>query len=143
LFSFLGYYATLRWFKTDVWGIPIGPIVKGQSSRTALPLKMGPIGRPETSIPNRLKPHNNPEDGRIRFNSGGSLTQCTRGVKIRKHTSCCHINEFGDAFGQHCSQHAILFTVQVFLPLRVYKQKSSIRWISAGEKVSAASVNRC
>ena len=34
---------------------------------------MGPIASPETSVSNHLTPRNNPEDGRIQFNRGGSL----------------------------------------------------------------------
>jgi hypothetical protein len=34
---------------------------------------MGPIGSPETSVLNQFTPRNNPEDGRIQFNSSGSL----------------------------------------------------------------------
>jgi hypothetical protein len=34
---------------------------------------MGPKGNPETSVSDHLALHNNPEDGRIQFNRGGSL----------------------------------------------------------------------
>jgi hypothetical protein len=34
---------------------------------------METIGSPETSVSNHRTPHNNPEDGRINFNRGGSL----------------------------------------------------------------------
>jgi hypothetical protein len=43
-------------------------------SWTAWPLKKGPICSPETSVSNHFTPCNNPEDGRIQFNRGGSLT---------------------------------------------------------------------
>ena len=36
-------------------------------------LMMGPIGSSETSVFNKLTLRNNPEDGRIHFNRGGSL----------------------------------------------------------------------
>jgi hypothetical protein len=48
------------WFKTDVSGLYVVPIFKGQASI----LKMVPIGSPKTSILNDLNPHNSPEDGR-------------------------------------------------------------------------------
>ena len=34
---------------------------------------MGQTGRPETSVLNQLTPRNNTEEGRIPFNSGGSV----------------------------------------------------------------------
>jgi hypothetical protein len=40
------------WLDTDVSGKPIGPIFKGQAFQEELPLKMGPIGCPETSVTN-------------------------------------------------------------------------------------------
>jgi hypothetical protein len=64
----------VRWFKTDVSGLPIYPIFKGQAiQEEASLLKMRLIGSPETSVLNHLTGRNNPEDGRIQFNSGGSL----------------------------------------------------------------------
>ena len=42
---------------------------------------MGPIGSPETSVSNHLTQHNNPEDGRIQCNSGGSL-QCSKETPV-------------------------------------------------------------
>ena len=50
----------VRWFETDVSGLHISPIYKGE-----LPLKMGPKGSPETSVSNHLTLRNNPEDGII------------------------------------------------------------------------------
>ena len=51
------------WFETDVSGLPIGPSFNGQDvSWTSCPLKMEPIGNPETSASNHLTPRNNPED---------------------------------------------------------------------------------
>ena len=68
----------VNWFKTDVSGLRICTIFKGQAVEeevffTALPLKKGPIGSPETSVLNNITPRYNPEDGRIRLNRGGSL----------------------------------------------------------------------
>ena len=55
-------------------------LLKARSSKNAFPsswaasiLKMGQMGRPETSVSNPLTPHNNTKDGRIDFNLGGSL----------------------------------------------------------------------
>ena len=57
----------LRWFETDVSGLPVGPIFKGSSSlrRTAWPLKMGKTRNTETSVSNHITPRNN----RMRKNS--------------------------------------------------------------------------
>jgi hypothetical protein len=41
---------------------------------------MAPICSPETSALEELTPRNNPEDGRIQFNSGGSLRSCIADV---------------------------------------------------------------
>ena len=66
-----GLLRGVRWFKTDVSGLPIRPIFKGQdqdvhvSSWTSWPLKTWRIRSPETSVLNHLTPRNNPEDGRI------------------------------------------------------------------------------
>ena len=43
--------------ETDVSGLRIGPIF--ESHWTASPLKLEPIGSPETSISDRLTPHSN------------------------------------------------------------------------------------
>jgi hypothetical protein len=53
-------------FQTDVSGQPIGSIVKGQAVQDRWPLKMGPIGSPETSDLNHLTSRNNQKEGRIR-----------------------------------------------------------------------------
>jgi hypothetical protein len=45
--------------------------------RDTSPLKMGPIGCPETSMLNHPKQHNNPKDGRVQVNRIGSLRSCT------------------------------------------------------------------
>ena len=42
---------------------------------------MGAIGSPETSVLNRITQRNNPEDGTIPFNCGGSLR--SRNVYVR------------------------------------------------------------
>ena len=60
----------VRWFETDVSGLPIGPIFNAQAVQdpwhfTALRLKMAPAGSPKTSVSNHLTPRNNPEYGRI------------------------------------------------------------------------------
>ena len=53
------------------WG-SIGPTFKDQAvQEEAWPLKTRPIGSPETSVSDHLTPRDNPEDGRIQFNSGG------------------------------------------------------------------------
>jgi hypothetical protein len=64
----LGLLLGVRWFKTDVSGLSIGSHLQGSScpsSWTAWPLKMRPIGSPETSVLNHLTPSNNPRDGGI------------------------------------------------------------------------------
>ena len=48
LFSLLGY-TRHKVVLTDVLGLPIGDIFKSQAVQT-WPLKMGPIGSPETSV---------------------------------------------------------------------------------------------
>jgi hypothetical protein len=55
----------VSWFSTDVSGPTVCPIFKGKLSEIlkACPLKMGPIGGPETSVLNHLTPRNNSEDG--------------------------------------------------------------------------------
>jgi hypothetical protein len=35
-------------------------------------------------------------------------------VKIRKHVSCCHINNFGDVFGQYCSELVLYLLYKSF-----------------------------
>jgi hypothetical protein len=45
----------------------------GQDVQDILIFEDGTIGIPETSLSNHLTPWNNPEDGRIQFNRGGSL----------------------------------------------------------------------
>jgi hypothetical protein len=62
-------------FKTDLSGLSIGTIYKGQAVQEgeALPLKMEHVCAFETSVLNQLTPRNNPEDGRIQFNFGGTL----------------------------------------------------------------------
>ena len=47
--------------KTDVSGLPIGPIFKGQAVQVVRPLNVKHTGGPETSVLNHLKPRNNPK----------------------------------------------------------------------------------
>ena len=89
----------MKWFQTDVPGLLIGSIFKGQDVQaaendvselsidpifkgqavkkkavwTSGPLNKRPIGRLETSVSNHLTPRNNPESEMIQFNRGGSL----------------------------------------------------------------------
>jgi hypothetical protein len=46
--------------------------LQGSNCPRSRPLKMGPIGSPKTSVANHPTKRNNPEDGRIQFNPGGS-----------------------------------------------------------------------
>ena len=60
------------------WVITRGKVVWNRRFGTtysvpSCPLKMGPIDSPKTSVLNHLTPHDNPEDGRIQFDRGGSL----------------------------------------------------------------------
>jgi hypothetical protein len=58
--------------------------------RPTWPLKTGPICSSETSILNQLTPRNNPEDGRIQFNRGGSPRSNNGFVlTINEHTEEC------------------------------------------------------
>ena len=50
-----GLLRGVEWFETDVSGLPIGPIFKGQAVRTVSTSKMGPIGSPETSVSTAAK----------------------------------------------------------------------------------------
>jgi hypothetical protein len=63
----------VRWFETDVSGLPIGPIFKGQAVKEAWPSKTRPIDSPETSVSNNLTPRNNQQNGITQFIHGGSL----------------------------------------------------------------------
>jgi hypothetical protein len=45
---------------------------------------MGPIGNSETSVSNYLIPRNNPENGKIEFNHGGSLRFRTKRASARE-----------------------------------------------------------
>ena len=81
----------VRRFETDVSGLPICPIFNGQAdlpSWTAWHLNIGLIRSPETSVSNLLTPRNNPEDGRLHFNSGGSLRSRKRILTNREHDRC-------------------------------------------------------
>jgi hypothetical protein len=72
-----GLLSGVRRLETDVSGLPIGPIFKGRL------LKIGPIGSPETSVSNHITQRNNPEDGVIHFNGGGSLL--SHSVRSQQH----------------------------------------------------------
>ena len=69
----------VRRFKTDVSGLPIGPIFKSLRW-IAWPLKMGPIGSLETSVFNQRTPRNNPEDRRIQVRTPYVLFRSLIGV---------------------------------------------------------------
>jgi hypothetical protein len=65
ILSSSGLLRGVRCFEPDVSGLPIGPIFKGPAVREEpWPLKMGPIGSPETSSSNRFTPRNNPQEFR-------------------------------------------------------------------------------
>ena len=80
--QFSGYLCAVRWFETDVSGLFVGPIFKGEavseeaSSWTACPFKMGPIGSPETSASNHLTARSNLEDGRINAFLNCKIVDC-------------------------------------------------------------------
>ena len=61
-----GLFRHVKLFETGVSGLRICP-------KLSLPLKMGQIGTPETSVSNHLTPLDNPGEGRILFNPGESL----------------------------------------------------------------------
>jgi hypothetical protein len=62
-----GLFRGVRWFETDVSGLPIGHIFKDQAaaSCTAWPLNMGEISSPETLNAKRLRQRNNQQDGKF------------------------------------------------------------------------------
>lgn len=61
-------------FKTDVSGILIGPMVKGQAvQEDSLSLEARTDGQFRNVVLNNLTLCNNPEDGKVLFNCGGSL----------------------------------------------------------------------
>ena len=66
----------VRWFETDVSGLRIGPIFKVKLPKKKLTLEYG-TDSPETSVSRNLMPRNNPEDGTVQLNCGGSLRSCT------------------------------------------------------------------
>jgi hypothetical protein len=74
------------WFRTDVSGQPIGSAFKGQeiqeerlSSWTSWPLKVGPIGCPETLVWNHhSRLCNIPEERGSHVHRGGSLKSTCR-----------------------------------------------------------------
>jgi hypothetical protein len=64
-----------RWFQTDVSGLPIGSVFKGQAAQWRL--KLGPISGPELPpVSNHLTHLNNPRDGTTQFNRCASLRSC-------------------------------------------------------------------
>jgi hypothetical protein len=73
-------------FRTDVSGLPIGPIFKGQDvkipSWTPSALKIRPIRSPETSVRNQPTLGNMPEDDRIQMNKNFSVHCLTLKMKI-------------------------------------------------------------
>ena len=74
IISSSGLLNGVRWFETDVSDNLSVNIFDGQFvQEDPWPLKMGPVGTPETSFSKQLTSRNNPEDGRIQFYSGGSL----------------------------------------------------------------------
>jgi hypothetical protein len=62
-----GMLRSVGWLRADVSGLPVSTIFKGKVS--TCPLKMEPIGSPETSGLNL----NTPEDGRSQVNCSESL----------------------------------------------------------------------
>jgi hypothetical protein len=69
-----GMFRSVSWFSTDLSGLPIGTIFKGQDVQEgASLLKMGPIIIPKTSVLNKPALRKIPEDGRIKVNLSGSL----------------------------------------------------------------------
>ena len=54
------------------WEYLSAPFFKGQAD-PSWPLKTGPTGSTEMSVSHHLTPRNNPEDGIMQFNRGGSL----------------------------------------------------------------------
>ena len=73
-----------------------GTLLPQLSSWAVSPLKLGPTGRSETSVSRHLTPRNNPEDGRIRFNRGGSLRSGTVSVLffVRAATVACETTSY-------------------------------------------------
>jgi hypothetical protein len=69
MFPSSGLLRSIGSFRTDVSGLPIDLILKGQ----AWHLKMGPTGSPEMSVLKQPTLRINPEDGRFQFNRGESL----------------------------------------------------------------------
>ena len=86
ILSSSGLLRGVRWFETDVSGLPIGSIFKIQDIFL------------EQLYPWRwdfLKPRDNPEDGRIEFNRGGSLGSRKRiSPKAKQLHSALHIPTF-------------------------------------------------
>ena len=68
---------------------------------------MGPICSTETSVSNHLNPRNNPEDGRIQFNRGGSV----------RSRVCLLVSLLTLYLLTHIKQYS---TVQYFFPLQAW-----------------------
>ena len=81
-----GLLRVARWYGTDVLVLPFGPIFKCQtfqeSSWTVWPLKMRPIGGPETSVSNYLTPRDNPDNGWIHW---CKVLYCRVPVLVERH----------------------------------------------------------
>ena len=71
----LSSFRVIRWFDTDVSGLPIGPVFEGLYLGLLDPRRWV-SGSPETSVSNHLTPCNNPDDG-PHFNLDGSLKSHT------------------------------------------------------------------
>lgn len=76
---------------------------KGKSFWRDWPLKIGPLGSPETSAPNHLTLRNNLEDRRLHFNRGWSLRSLV--VSVLKDGNGWSFGEKGLAFywERHCN----------------------------------------
>ena len=80
ILPFSGLLRVVWVLEADVSGLLTGSTFKGQHSWTFWPVKMGPIGSPETLVSNHVTPRINPEDGGIQFNPGASLRSCSVSV---------------------------------------------------------------
>jgi len=97
----LRFPTTLRRISYWRFGTSYRSYLQG-SKETAWPLKMGPIGCPETSVTNQLStPHNMPEERKFHWNCDGSLQSSIKSdLQSTKHNS-------------YSSQHT--FVVQVYI----------------------------
>jgi hypothetical protein len=99
---------SLKWFETDVSGLPIGSIFKGEDALLLGhldPWRWDPTGSSETSVSNHIAQRKNPEDWRIQFNHGRSLRSgkrlmltvaprciCTKECIVYVSTPFCHLH---------------------------------------------------